>query len=35
MINLTGYEDMNDAQLFSCADRGGVELIAYNLARRL
>jgi len=35
VINLAGYDDLNGAQRFSRADRAGVELIAYNLARRL
>ena len=35
MINSTGYIDVNDAQRYSRADRGGIDLIAYNLARRL
>jgi hypothetical protein len=35
VINLAGYDDVNDTQRFSRADRGGVELIAYNLERRL
>jgi hypothetical protein len=35
VINLTGYDDVSDAQRLLSRDRGGVELIAYNLARRL